>query len=86
MFAIELETPVHPNCALRLDLNSVPPEMLIVEIVDRCRVWESHDDAEARRIVKPMPERARPVYTVSELAYVPGRGGRYCAFGGIRRH
>ena len=37
-------------------------------VVDRCRVWESHADADGRRIVKPTPERARPLYTVNEPA------------------
>ena len=42
--------------------------MPIRDIVDRCRVWESHADADDRRIVKPTLERARPVYTVKEPA------------------
>ena len=32
------------NCALRWHLDSVPPETPIRDIVDRCRVWESHTD------------------------------------------
>ena len=43
----------------------------IRDIVDRCRVWESHADTDVRRIVKPGLERALPVYTVDE----PGGGG-----------
>ena len=34
-------------------------------------MWESHADADDRRIVKPTPERARPVNTLSEPACVP---------------
>ena len=34
-------------------------------------MWENHADADDRRIVKPMPDRARPVYTVSEPACMP---------------
>ena len=56
----------HPNSALRRHLNSVPPETPIRYIVDRCRVWESHADTEDRGVVKPMPERAQPMYAVSE--------------------
>ena len=56
----------HENCALRRILDNVPPETPIRDIVDRCRVWESHTDPGVRRIVKPMPERALPVYTMDE--------------------
>ena len=69
----------HENCALRRHLDSVPPETPIQDIVDRCRVWESHVDTDARRIVKPAPERAWPLYTVNEPAYVPVlRARMYC--------
>ena len=61
----------HPNCDLRRHLDSVPHETPIREIVDRCRVWESHADADDRRIVKPTQERARPVYMVSEPVCMP---------------
>ena len=40
------------------------------DIVDRCRVLESHADTDARRIVKPTLERAQLVYTVNEPACV----------------
>ena len=55
----------HEKCALRRHLDSVPPETPIRDIIDRCRLWESHADTDARRIVKLTPERARPVYTVN---------------------
>ena len=32
------------SCGLRRHLDSVPPHMPIWEIVDRCRVWESHSE------------------------------------------
>ena len=48
----------------------VSPEIPIQDIVDCCRVWESHADTEARRFSKPGPERALPIYTVNE----PGCG------------
>ena len=60
----------HLNCALQRHLDSVLPETPIRDIVDRCRVWESHAGSDDRRIVKPMPERARTVHTVRE----PGCG------------
>ena len=40
----------HENCALRRHLDGVPPETPIRDIVDRCRVWESHADTGVRRI------------------------------------
>ena len=60
---------VHDSCALHRYLGSVPPETPIRD-VDRCRVWESHADTEARRFSKPGQERALPIYTVDE----PGCG------------
>ena len=32
------------SCGLRRHLDSVPPDTLIREILDRCRVWESHSE------------------------------------------
>ena len=61
----------HPNCALLRYLDSVLPETPIRDIVDICIVWESHDDTDDRRVVKPMPEKARPVYAVNELTLMP---------------
>ena len=54
-------------CALRRHLDSVALAIPIRDIVDRCRVWESHADTEARRFSKPGPERALPIYVVDEL-------------------
>ena len=34
----------HGSCELRRHLDSVPPETPIRDVVDRCRVWESHVD------------------------------------------
>ena len=48
-----------------------PPEIPIKDIVDRCRVWESHADTDDRRVVKPTSERAQPVYAVSEPTLGP---------------
>ena len=34
----------HSNCDLRRHLDSVSPETPIRDVVDRCRIWESHAD------------------------------------------
>ena len=81
IFAIVLETfaakafgDMGPNTRLHLiqdrHLDSVPPETPIRDIVDLCRVWESHVDTGTWRIVKPAPERALLIYTVDEPACV----------------
>ena len=36
------------SCGLRRHLDSAPPDMPIRDIVDRCRVWESHADQNRR--------------------------------------
>ena len=41
----------HSNCDLHLD--SVSPETPIRDVVDRCRVWESHANPAVRRMSKP---------------------------------
>ena len=53
----------HNSCELRHHLDSVPPKTPIRDVVDRCRVWESHADPAVRRVGKPSPD---PIY----LAYV----------------
>ena len=50
-------------------LDCVPPDTPLRDIVDRCRVWESHADPEVRRISKPMPEPAYPTYVVKQSEY-----------------
>ena len=55
----------HNSCALRRHLDSVPPETPIRDIVDRCRVWESHANSDVRRVSKPGPEPVFPTYVVS---------------------
>ena len=49
----------HSSCELRRYLDSVPPETRNRDVVDQCRVWESHADPEIRRVSKPGPE---PIY------------------------
>ena len=56
----------HSSCKLRRHLDSLPPETPIRDVVDRCRVWESHADPEIRRVSRPGPEPVYPAYVVSE--------------------
>ena len=56
----------HDSCELRRHLDSVSPETPIWDIVDRCRVWESHADYDTQRLNKPEPDRALPIYAVDE--------------------
>ena len=55
----------HNSCELRLYLDSVPPETHIRDIVDQCRVWESHADSDVRGASKPGPDQTFPTYMVS---------------------
>ena len=57
---------VYSSCELRRYLDSVPPETPIRDVVDRCRVWESHADPEIRRVSKPGPEPIYPAYVVGD--------------------
>ena len=59
----------HGSCDLRRYLDCVPPDTSLRDIVDRCRVWESHTDPEVRRVSKPMPEQAYPTYVVEQSEY-----------------
>ena len=55
----------HNSCELHrhaTEDRSVPPKTPIRDIVDRCRVWESHANLEIRRVSKPV----FPAYVVSE--------------------
>ena len=56
----------HDSCELRQHLDSVPPETPIRDIVDRCRVWESHAESDGRRFSKPGPDRALTTYMWSD--------------------
>ena len=55
----------HNSCELRRHLDSVSPETPIRDIVDRCRVWESHADSDVRRVSKPGADLVFPTYVVS---------------------
>ena len=56
----------HSNCDLRRHLDSVSPDTPIRDVVDRCRVWESHADPAVRRIGKPNPDPTYPTYAVGD--------------------
>ena len=53
----------HSNCDLRRHLDSISPETPIMDVVDRCRVWESHADPAVHRVSKPSPD---PMYAVGD--------------------
>ena len=44
----------------------MPPETPIRDVVDRCRVWESHADPAVCRVSKPSPDPIYPAYVVGE--------------------
>ena len=54
------------NCDLRRHLDSAPPETPIRDVVDRCRVWESHADPAVCRTSKPTPDPMYLTHTVGE--------------------
>ena len=56
----------HDSCDLHLHLNSAPPETPIRDVVDRCRVCESHADPAISRTRKPTPDPIYPTFTVGE--------------------
>ena len=56
----------HSSCELRRHLDSVPPETPIWDVVDRCRIWESHADPAVRRVSKPSPDPIYPAYVVGD--------------------
>ena len=59
----------HESCDLRRYLDYVPPDTPLRDIVDRCRVWESHADPEVRQISKPLPDPVYPTYVVEQPDY-----------------
>ena len=59
----------HENCDLRRYLDCVPPDKPLRDIVDRCRVWESHGATETRRVSKPLPDPVYPTYMVGQSDY-----------------
>ena len=56
----------HSSCELRRYLDSIPPETPMRDVVDRCRVWESHADPAVRRVSKTSPDPIYPAYVVED--------------------
>ena len=56
----------HSSCELRRHLYSVPPETPVRDVVDWCRVWESHADPAVRWVGKPSPDPIYPAYVVGD--------------------
>ena len=56
----------HNSCDLRRHLDSAPPETPIRDVVDRCRVWESHADPAISRTRKSTTDPMYPTFTVGE--------------------
>ena len=52
----------HESCELRRHLDCLPPDTPLRDIVDRCRVWESHSDFPGRSASRPEPPH--PAYVV----------------------
>ena len=59
----------HASCDLRRYLDCVPPDTPLRDIVDLCRVWESHGTTEIRRVSKPLPDPVYPTYVVEQPDY-----------------
>ena len=55
-----------PQLALRRHLDSAGPDTPMVDIVDRCRVWESHAELHARPEIECEPGTSRGVFQVRE--------------------
>ena len=60
------------ECSLRQHLDSVEPGTPIWDIVDRCRVWESHAEDTDRWGARPSPNRPRPVYRIDDVGTESG--------------
>ena len=63
------------GCTLRRHLDSVEPETPILDIVDRCRVWESHAEFMDHRGDSPTPRQPLLVYTIDDAGTGNGQSG-----------
>ena len=59
--------PGQRECSLHRHLDSMDPGTSIRDIVDRCRVWESHAGFTDCRGDQPSPKRPLPVYMIDEV-------------------
>ena len=56
------------QCALRRHLDSAGPDTPISSFVDKCRVWESHEERNSRPRAECEPGNSRGVFQVREQA------------------
>ena len=59
----------HESCELRRHLDCLPPDTPVRDIVERCRVWESHSDLRARNV--DQPKITYPAYVVKPVDKEP---------------
>ena len=59
------------ECTLRRHLDSMGPDTQMRDIVDSCRVWESHTEATDSWSGGPEPEYPRAIYQVAEDTQSP---------------
>ena len=60
------------ECSLRRHLDSVEPGTPIRDIVDRCRVWESHAEDTDCWGARPIPNRPLRVYRIDDVGTESG--------------
>ena len=56
----------HSSYELQRHLDNVPHETPIRDVVDSCRVWESHADPAVSQVSKPRPDPIFPAYVVGD--------------------
>ena len=59
----------HGSCELRRHLDCLPPDTPLRDIVDRCRVWESHAELADRNVNQP--KMTYPAYAVKPMEREP---------------
>ena len=59
----------HGSCELRRHLDCLPPDTPLRDIVDRCRVWESHAELAERNVNQP--KLTYPAYAVKPMEREP---------------
>ena len=59
----------HGSCDLRRHLDCLPPDTPLRDIVDRCRVWESHAELAERNVNQP--KLTYPAYAVKPMEEEP---------------
>ena len=52
----------HESCALRRHLDCLSPDTPLRDIVDRCRVWESHAELAERNVEQPILKDVSGLY------------------------